>query len=246
VKPPGDADEPRDARSSRQRGHSILRAGTNGEVAETVRLDHRQRRHEVGGCDQVGNLAVRDLGLSRIAGTFAEAGEVEGERGVAALGEPRCIDLRHLFLDREPRAGHDDSRLPGVETGGVAEHATREPAPEPERHREEHDGAQQDEQAGADIERLAGVGGPDDPREHREHHEAEHVVDHRGAEDDARFVAVCALQVLQHARRDADARRGQRGPEEDVHVHAVVGEQESSDEEAEQPGRHDAEHGDDQ
>ena len=56
----------------------------------------------------------------------------------------------------------------------------------------------------------------DDPGDHSEHEQAEDVVDHRRAEDDAGERLAQSVRILQHAGGDTDARRGQHGPEEGV------------------------------
>jgi hypothetical protein len=57
VIPAGNADEPAYARVACERLESVLGAGTNGEMRERMRLDERQRRRELGGSDDVRDLA---------------------------------------------------------------------------------------------------------------------------------------------------------------------------------------------
>ena len=66
------------------------------------------------------------------------------------------------------------------------------------------------------IERGPGVGGGDGAGDDGEDHQAEHVVDDRGAEDDARFPGLQPVEVGEHAGGDADAGGAQRGADEDV------------------------------
>ena len=47
-----------------------------------------------------------------------------------------------------------------------------------------------------------------DACDNRQDQESQHIVDDRGAEDDARFGALRPAEILEHARRDADARGG--------------------------------------
>ena len=70
--------------------------------------------------------------------------------------------------------------------------------------------------------------------------EALHVVDDGRAENDARFIALRPAEILEHARRDADARGGERRAEEDVRVDAGVRQEPRADAPAEEERADDA------
>jgi hypothetical protein len=70
---------------------------------------------------------VRHFSLPGFAAALAETREIEREGGVAAFGESQRIDLRHLLLDRQPRACDENARLPCVETLGVPKQLPDEP-----------------------------------------------------------------------------------------------------------------------
>ena len=57
----------------------------------------------------------------------------------------------------------------------------------------------------------------DDSRHHGQDDQAEHVVDHGGAQDEPGLVGLEPSQVLEHARGDADARGRQRRADEEMH-----------------------------
>ena len=87
------------------------------------------------------------------------------------------------------------------------------------------------------------AGGRDDARDHRQDQQAEDVVDDRGAEDDPREGRTQGVRVLEHARGDPDARRGEHGAQEGVQHPRLLGAHQLADPEPEQHGRDDADDG---
>jgi hypothetical protein len=69
-------------------------------MRQRIGLDECEGVDEVGRRDQVADLPIRNLCLSRLAFVFPEAGEIECERGVTAFGEADGVGLGHLLFDR--------------------------------------------------------------------------------------------------------------------------------------------------
>ena len=88
------------------------------------------------------------------------------------------------------------------------------------------------------------VGGLDDAGHHRQDHEAQHVVDHRGAQDDAGLAGL-RLRSRSSSTRAVmpDAGGGQRRAQEGVHVaRSASGRSQRADRPAQREGRDHAEH----
>jgi hypothetical protein len=116
VIPPGDAGERADPKAVGERRKAVLCARTNRKHAKPVTRHerHASRERRCGG--DVRHLARRDLGLARLAATFAESRKVERQRRVAAFGDSPRVGRGHLLLHRQPRAHDDDARLTFVES----------------------------------------------------------------------------------------------------------------------------------
>jgi len=78
-------------------------------------------------------------------------------------------------------------------------------------HEEERDRDPEDAKRAPQAERRA----PSDSLHHPQNDQPDDVIDDCGAEDQPGLDAVEQLQVLEHARRNAHRRGGQRGPDED-------------------------------
>ncbi len=113
-----------------------------------------------------------------------------------------------------------------VDLGDEAQQSRRQQHAEKERRDQKPQGLYRD---GGDLDRREPVAVPIDGRDgaahHGEDHEPDHVVDDRGPQNDAGLAALGRVQVAEYAGGDADARRGQHGAEEDVHVGWLRGKQ---------------------
>ena len=89
---------------------------------------------------------------------------------------------------------------------------------------------------------MAVPAGRSDGGDDGEDDEAEHVVDHGSTEDDLRLLAAERSCVLQHARRDADARRAHGRADEQMHGHRGGGQEQRARADAEHAGKNHAEH----
>ena len=127
--------------------------------------------------------------------------------------------------EREWRLHHTEQRRTEAATEVRREHQ------EPDRHR--HDGEHGQQRDGA-------LG--DDAHDDGEDHQPEHVVGHRGAEHSARLDRRERAEVAEDPRGDPDARRRERGAEEQRRVRVVR--ERDADPEADRHRQGDADHGD--
>ena len=111
MEPVRDACVRLDRRAMCDRCQRVLRRRAYAQVADPARLDERQGRCERGRRGDVRDLPAGQLSMPWPAADSAPAGEVEGDRRVAALSQCRRIASGHLLLDREPRSSHQHTRL---------------------------------------------------------------------------------------------------------------------------------------
>jgi hypothetical protein len=93
-------------------------------------------------------------------------------------------------------------------------------------------------------ERRPDVRRRDDPCHHGQDDQPEHVIDNRGTEDDTGLRRLRPPQVAKDPGGDAHAGGGEHRAEEDVDVHAVVGEQHGADRPTQSPGSQNPQHRD--
>ena len=160
----------------------------------------------------VGELSGVDL-LQHQAG-----GEGAHDRGQADLVGQPGEDEAEGEADRDQDAAR-------TQPGGEAEQARRQQHAGRDGAHHEDDGLRHrhaDLDAGQSLA-LVGRGG--DGGDDGQHQQAEHVVDHRGAEHDAGFRRLDLAQILEDARGDPDAGGAEDRPDERVLVSGRAGQE---------------------
>ena len=212
-----DADEQPVARAAEQpgRGHELADDGDgeqHGGDAEHLPVGHRldvgvdADLEEEHGDEQVPDR--RQLAADAVRGRRAGEREAGDERADdrREVGQVRELGERERERERE----HDERARGTAVAPDQREQRRREPQADRSR---DHDEADRDERDLEDADRRDAAFG-DDARDDGEDHEAEHVVGDRRTEHGARFDRRERAEVAEHARGDADARRGQRGADE--------------------------------
>ncbi len=165
--------------------------------------DRLQRRNQI--LDGKAMLAVVPP-VPKVAVVQDDAGGKGPDNGRQAnqVGKPR---QRHDEEKGDEHLGLDD-----VEVAHQANGVVEEDGPDQKGQYDKQRGEQNRHQHVGELH----AAGYDNAGNNGQHDQTEHVIQHRRAEDDARFARLTLVKIGQHARADADTGGAERGGNEQV------------------------------